>query len=160
MRSYQSLDIEAVCILTHACIFIFVFLLKVNLYRSSTSKADEWYHFLLLKMFLCRKKFFQRTEGLGSTLRLRKIVWFTIESLLKWLFSVFEMFLELCVPFVHSVHLVRIVSLTGTVSKISFSPFSESSGDLFDTNFWISFVVSVSCSKKIIKWDQITTFSF
>ena len=61
------------------------------------------------------------------------------------------MLLKLLVPSVHSVDLISVDSLTRTVSKISFSPFSESSGDLFDTNFWFRFVVSVSCSKEIIK---------
>ena len=72
---------------------------------------------------------------------------------------IFEMFLKETVPSVHSVNLISVVSLTGTVSKISFSPFSESSCNLFDTNLWINSVVSISSSKEIIKWDQITTFS-
>ena len=72
---------------------------------------------------------------------------------------IFEMFLKESVPSVHSVNLISVVSLTGTVSKISFSPFSESSCYLFDTNLWINSVVSISSSKEIIKWDQITTFS-
>ena len=79
---------------------------------------------------------------------------------IRLLFFICEMLLKFIVPSVHSVDLISVDSLTRTVSKISLSPFSESSGDLFDTNLWIISVVSISCSEKFVKWDQITSFSF
>ena len=54
-----------------------------------------------------------------------------------------KMILEKTIPFVHSVDLVVVVSLTWTFWEISFSPFSETSCDLFGSNWWIFTVVSV-----------------
>ena len=54
-----------------------------------------------------------------------------------------EMTLELFVPFFHSVDLVFVVSLTRASWEISVSPLAKTSGQLFDTFWWIFTVVSV-----------------
>ena len=62
-----------------------------------------------------------------------------------------KMVLEYFIPSIHSVDLVSINSLAITVAKVSFSPLSESSGDLSDTVFWVVLVVSFRCSENILE---------
>ena len=98
-------------------------------------------------------------DHFGSLLANYGHFWF---HLFFWSWSVwvvFKVILESCVPSVHSVHLIGVVSLTRAVSKISLSPFSETSGDLFDTFFWDSFIVSLRCTENVIKGDQVTSSS-
>ena len=134
-----------------------IYLLKVYLYIFSTSKADEYYHFLLLKMFLCRKNR-GFSEPLTVSANLNDSAWLSL--LCSWsVWVISKMCLEDTIPSVHSIHLIGEISLTRAVTEISLSPFSESSSDLFDTFFWDSFVVSFRCTKNVIKRDQVTSSS-
>merc|ERR1712154_225444 len=51
------------------------------------------------------------------------------------------------VPFVHTVDLMLVLALTRASSQITFSPFTVTSSQLFDTDRWIFTVVSVNIIK-------------
>ena len=75
-----------------------------------------------------------------------------------------EMLLESWVPFVHSVDLVLIGLLSRALWKISGGPLGETSGQLFDTDWWIFTVVSVniisSTSLSVIRWSTMWELIF
>ena len=58
----------------------------------------------------------------------------------------FDMSLEFGILFGHSVDLIVVVLLSRSLRKVSGSPLEETSGQLFDTDYWIFTVVLVNIS--------------
>merc|ERR1719229_133701 len=60
-----------------------------------------------------------------------------------------QMSLKNGVPFVHTVDLMLILALTRASSQITFSPFTVTSCQLFDTNLWMLTIIAINIIAEI-----------
>ena len=83
---------------------------------------------------------------------------------MQFLFLAGEMSLELGVPVRHTVDLELVVLLSGALSDVSNGPLGETGCNLFDTDSWVSGVVTevfvIYCSSLSFFWATMRELGF